>query len=128
MSDWTIKNLKDVEDSAAGRGVGVEARLARKYLDSDHLGVSYFRYDPGVKPPYGHRHEVQEEAYVIVSGGGMLRLDDGILEVKQWDVIRVAPTVKRAFEAGPEGLEIVAIGADRPPEGDGEILDAWWKD
>src|SRR3954470_11479892 len=102
--------------------------MARKFLESEHLGVSYFRYDPGVKPPVGHRHKVQEEAYVIVNGGGLMRLDDGILEVKQWDVVRVAAQVKRAFEAGPEGLEVIAIGADRPPEGDGEILDAWWDD
>ena len=47
MSDFAIKNLKDVEDSAADRGPDIEARFARRHLDADHLGVSYFRYAPG---------------------------------------------------------------------------------
>jgi len=34
MSRFTIKNLKDVEDSAGGRAPGIEGRFARKYLDS----------------------------------------------------------------------------------------------
>ena len=103
MSDFTIKNLKeDVEDSAAARAPGskIEARFARGQIDSEHLGVSYFRYEPGFRAPFGHRHRVQEEAYVVISGSGRVRLDDEIVEVRQWDVLRVAPPVARAFEAG----------------------------
>jgi hypothetical protein len=32
--------------------------------------------------------------------------------------------VARAFEAGPEGLELLAFGPLRP--GDGELLPEWW--
>src|SRR4051812_29510960 len=117
MSDYTIKNLKDVYDAAAGRASGVEARMARSVIDSEHLGVSYFRYEAGTRAPYGHKHEVQEEAYVVVSGSGRMKLDDEIVDVKEWDVIRVAPQVTRGFEAGPDGLEMVAVGSGRPPEG-----------
>lgn len=128
MPDFTIKNLLDVDDVAAGRTTGLEARMARSQLDSEHLGVSYFRYGPGVRPPYGHRHREQEEAYVVVGGSGRVKLDDEIREVRQWDVVRVAPTVMRAFEAGPDGLEIIAVGADRPEGGDGELVADWWTD
>src|SRR4051812_18095508 len=128
VSDFSIKNLKDVDDAAAGRGVGIEARMARSHLDSEHLGVSYFRYDAGVRAPGGHKHEVQEEAYVIVGGSGRLKLNDEIIDVRPWDVIRVAPSVIRAFEAGDDGIEVIAIGADRPEEGDGEMIADWWKD
>jgi hypothetical protein len=62
MPNFTIKNLKDVEDSAAGRGPGMEARFARKHIDSEHLGVSYFRYGPNHRSAMGHRHREQEEA------------------------------------------------------------------
>ena len=110
MSNYTIKNLMDVADSAAGRAPGMEARMARSALDSEQLGVSYFRYDPGTRAPYGHKHRVQEEAYVIVSGSGRLKLDDDVVDVKHWDVIRIAPAVVRGFEAGPEGLEVIAVG------------------
>jgi mannose-6-phosphate isomerase-like protein (cupin superfamily) len=127
MTDYTIKNLKDVEDVAAARGAqGVEARMARSALGSEQLGVSYFSYGPGFRAPYGHKHKVQEEAYVVVSGSGRIKLDDDIVDVKQWDVIRVAPPVIRAFEAGPDGLEIIAVGGSRPEEGDGEMVSDWW--
>ena len=67
MSRFTIKNLKDVEDSAGERLPGVEGRFARKYLDSEHLGISYFRYAPGVRSAMAHSHREQEEAYVVVA-------------------------------------------------------------
>ena len=102
---------------AIGPGADIEARFARKQIESDHLGVSYFRYGPGFRTRYGHRHREQEEAYVVAAGSGRMRLDDEIIELHQWDVIRVAPAVVRAFEGGPEGLEMIAIGNDRATEG-----------
>ena len=128
MSDFSIKNLKEVDDLAAGRGMDIESRFARKHLDSQHLGVSYFRYGPNFRAPYGHRHRVQEEAYVVVSGSGRVRLDDEVRDVRQWDVIRVAPQVVRTFEGGPDGLELIAIGSDRPEGGDGEMVQDFWTD
>jgi mannose-6-phosphate isomerase-like protein (cupin superfamily) len=128
MPDFTIKNLKSVENSAADRGPGFEARFARKHLDSEHLGVSYFRYPAGFKAPFGHRHREQEEAYVVVEGSGRMRGGDEIVELSQWDVVRVAPTVVRAFEAGPDGLTLIAIGNDRPEGGDGEMVKDFWTD
>jgi quercetin dioxygenase-like cupin family protein len=127
VTNFAIKNFKELEDSAADRGPDVEARFARKHLGSDHLGVSYFRYGPGFKAP-GHRHREQEEAYVVVGGSGRVRLDDEIVELRQWDVVRVAPDVVRAFEGGAEGLELIAIGSDRPEGGDGELVQDFWTD
>ena len=128
LEPFTVKNLKDIEDSASGRSAGVEGRFARSHLGSEHLGVSYFRYAPDFRTPYGHRHREQEEAYVVVSGSGRIRLDDEIIELRQWDVVRVAPDVVRAFEGGPDGLEIIAIGADRPEGGDGVLVEEFWTD
>lgn len=128
MADYTRVNLKEIEDSAADRGPDVEARFGRKHLDSQHLGVSYFRYAPGYRSTMGHSHREQEEAYVVVGGSGRVRLDDEIVELKQWDVVRVAPAVVRGFEGGPDGLEFIAIGADRPEGGDGVRVDEWWTD
>jgi mannose-6-phosphate isomerase-like protein (cupin superfamily) len=126
MPNYTIKNLKDVSDSAEGRGVDIQARVGRGEIESEHLGVSYFRYGPRVKAPFGHRHREQEEAYVVVRGSGRVRLDDEILDVNEWDVVRVAPEVVRAFEAGSDGLEMIAIGNDRPEGGDGELIHDFW--
>ena len=128
MSDFTQKNFMDVENGAAGRAPGMEARFARKHLDSEHLGVSYFKVPADYRMPIGHRHREQEEAYVVIEGAGRLRLDDEIVDVRQWDVIRVAPGVVRAFEGGPEGLTYIAVGNDRPEGGDGETVQDFWVD
>jgi len=127
MSDYSIKNLKEVDDSAGDRS-DLEARFGRKHLNSEHLGVSYFRYGAGYRTPYGHRHREQEEAYVVVGGSGRARLDDDVVELNQWDALRVAPETVRAFEGGPDGLELIAIGADRPEGGDGEMVNDFWTD
>jgi len=58
----------------------------------------------------GEQHREQEEAYVVVGGSGRARLDDEIVELAQWDVLRLAPAVIRSFEAGPEGLDVICIG------------------
>ncbi len=126
MPDYTIKNLKELDDVAADRPGDVEARFGRNHLDSEHLGVSFFRYGPGFRSPIGHRHREQEEAYVVVSGSGRIRLDDEVIELGQWDVVRVAPAVVRAFEGGPDGIEVIAIGSDRPEGGDGEMVQDFW--
>ena len=128
MADYAIQNLKDVTDVAAQRPEDIEARMARGAIESEQLGISYFRYGPNVHSAIGHKHRVQEEAYVIVGGSGRVKLDDDVVEVKQWDVVRVAPKVTRAWEAGPDGLELIIAGGPRPAEGDGEMVPGWWDD
>jgi mannose-6-phosphate isomerase-like protein (cupin superfamily) len=128
MSDFKLTNLKQLEDSAAGRGPDIEARFARQPLESQHLGISYFRYAPGYRSRIGHRHREQEEAYVVLSGSGRAKLDDRIVELQQWDVLRVAPRVVRSFEGGPGGIELIAVGSDRPEGGDGEMIPDHWSE
>jgi mannose-6-phosphate isomerase-like protein (cupin superfamily) len=117
MSDYAVKNLLEIDDSLDGGEV--EARFSRKYLDSEELGVSLFRYAPNKVATDGHHHKEQEEAYVVVGGSGRIKLDDEVVELRHFDVVRVAPHVVRGFEAGPEGLEILAVGGRKPEGGDG---------
>ncbi len=126
MDDFTIINLLEVEDSVAGRMAGLEGRFARTSLDSRDIGVSHFRYAPNLRSTRGHRHGEQEEVYIVVSGSGRVLLDGAAHELRRWDVVRVAPQVVRAFGAGPEGLELIAIGGPRPEGGDGEMLEVTW--
>jgi quercetin dioxygenase-like cupin family protein len=128
MSRFATVNLLDLEDSVGGRAPGIEGRFARKHLDSRDLGVSLFRYAANMRSPIAHSHRQQEEAYIVVAGSGQALLDDEIHKLRQWDVVRVAPEVVRAFEAGPEGLDIVAVGGPRPEDGDGVMGSANWPD
>lgn len=128
MSGYAIVNLKEIEDSAGERAPGMEARFARTPLGSEHLGVTYMRHAPGLRSPMAHSHREQEEAYVVIGGSGRVRLDEEVRDIRQWDVVRVSPTTVRAFEAGPDGLEIVAVGSDRPEAGDGVRAESTWVD
>jgi quercetin dioxygenase-like cupin family protein len=128
MSRFATINLLDVEDSMGERAPGIEGRFGRKHLDSRDLGVSLFRYTANLRSPFAHSHREQEEAYVVVAGSGRVLLDDEVHELRQWDLLRVAPEVVRAFEAGPDGLELIAIGGPKPEDGDGEMAAAAWPD
>ena len=100
ISDYAIANLKEINDSAGEHAPDLEERFAREHLDSEHLGLSYFRYGPGFRSPMGHSHREQEEVYVVVSGSGRIKLNDEIVELRQWDVVRVAAKTVRALEGG----------------------------
>jgi len=129
LPGYTIVNLMEIENGAVEGGSTLEARIARAHIDSDHLGVSHFRYAPGRRSNRGHSHTEQEEVYVVLSGSGRVKLDDELADVRPWDVVRVAPGTFRGFAAGPEGLELLAIGSDRPEGGDGvQSADDWWGD
>ncbi len=131
MSDtpYTIVNLKAVDDEAARFGLSpnLEARFARKPLALEHSGVTYFRLAPGFREPFGHRHGSQEEVYVVVSGAARVKLDDEIVELEAWDAIRVAPQTMRCREAGPNGVEMILVGAPHA-QGDSELVHGWWAD
>jgi mannose-6-phosphate isomerase-like protein (cupin superfamily) len=128
MSRHTIVNLKGIEAPETARASGVDAHFARSHMGSDHLGISYFRYPAGVRNTSGHSHREQEEAYLVIGGSGQIKLDDEVFDLAQWDLVRVAPDVVRALRPGPDGLEVIAVGSDRPEGGDGTLIKDWWTD
>jgi mannose-6-phosphate isomerase-like protein (cupin superfamily) len=125
---FTHKKLTEVKDSAPDFGMEEiqEARFAKKDLDAERTGVSHHRLKPGQRTPFGHKHEEAEEVYIVIAGSGRMKLDDEIIEVERLDAIRVSPEVVRAFEAGDEGIEVIAVGARH--DGDGEVIPGWWTD
>jgi len=126
MSDYAIVNLLELDNSTAGRTEGMEGRFGRGPLGARDIGVSHWRYAPNFRSPAGHSHREQEEAYVVVAGSGRVRLGDEVREIRQWDAIRVAPAVVRQFEAGPDGLDLIAVGGPKPEGGDGVLSDSPW--
>jgi quercetin dioxygenase-like cupin family protein len=128
MPGYAIVNLLEIDDSVEGRVPGLEGRFGRSRLDSRDIGVSHFRYAPSTRNPAAHSHREQEEAYIVVAGSGRVRLDDEVREISLWDVIRVAPEVVRAFESGPDGLDLIAVGGPKPEGGDGVRSEAPWPD
>ena len=123
---YTIKNLDETKDSAVEFGLSElgEAHFPREELGAETTGFAYLVLKPGKRQAFGHRHEQAEEVYVVLDGGGRVRLDEDVREISRHDAIRVAPPVARAFEAGPEGLTVLAFGARH--EADGEVLNDFW--
>ena len=130
MSDYTIINVRDVEDAAPGFGFSdtMEARFATRELGGSTVGIALETIKPGKRVPFGHTHREQEEVYVVVRGSGRVKIDDAVHEVSEWDVIRVGPGTTRNFEAGSDGLELLAFGAPVSVGNDSEIKPGWWSD
>ena len=122
MAAYTIKNLREVEDSAAEAGISdsIEARFAHEDLDSEASGISYQVVKAGQRQPFAHKHGEMEEIYVVVSGSGRLKLDDEVEDIGALDAIRIAPSVTRAFEAGDEDLVLLVFSPRA--KGDAEIV------
>ena len=102
---FTHRNLKagraeDVGSNFDG-APDLEFHLATKPLELEQSGLSHQRIPPGYRFPYGHTHQKQEELFVVVRGSGRMKLDDEIVEVKEWDAVRVPPGTWRGYEAGP---------------------------
>ncbi len=129
MANYTIQNMKEVEDQAPKFGLSpdLEARFARVPLEAELVGITYQRLAPNFRLPYGHKHKTQEEVFVVVSGSARVNVDGEVHELKPWDAVRVHKDTMRSFEAGPDGVEILAVGAPGGP-GDAETVDGWWGD
>ncbi len=108
---FTHRNIKDLQDVGSNfdGAPDLEFRLATRALELEKSGLGY----------------------VVLRGSGRMKLDDEIVELKEWDAVRVPPGTWRGYEAGPEGLEIFVIGApnlgDAPRE-DVEGRRDWWAD
>jgi len=109
----TVKiNLNDVEDSAADYGVGdnCEARFVRTDLGSQALGMAAYRMKPGRRFGFGHQHAESEEIYVVTAGSGRFKIEDEIMEVGKDDVVYCGLDTMREWEAGPDGMDLLAFG------------------
>ena len=129
---FTLRNLKrDLEDVGPrfGGAPDLEFRAATAALELEESGLSYQRVPPGYRFPFGHTHQRQEEVYVVVRGSGRMKVDDEIIELSEWDAVRIPPGTWRGYEAGPEGLEILVVAApnlDQRDDVDGQR--DWWAD
>jgi mannose-6-phosphate isomerase-like protein (cupin superfamily) len=130
MGSYTKKNLReDVENQAPKFGMPAEldARFARRPLEGETLGLSLMKLAPNFRIPFGHKHEGQEEVYVIVRGSASIKVENEIVELCEWDAIRFDKNTMRDVEAGPQGVEYLAFGAGDDPT-DAEMVQGWWSD
>ena len=129
---FTLRNLKaDLEDIGPrfDGAPDLEFRAATKPLGLERSALSYQRVPPGYRFPYGHTHVTQEEVYVVLGGSGRMNIDGEIVDVAAWDAVRIPPGTWRGYEAGPDGLELLVVGAPNlgdDPRGDVDGRRDWW--
>jgi mannose-6-phosphate isomerase-like protein (cupin superfamily) len=105
MSGYTKKNLMEVEDQAPKFDMPAEmqARFARSALRGKTLGLTLMTLAPNFRIPFGHKHSGQEEVYVVVRGSARIKVDNEVVDLREWDAIRFDKHTMRAVEAGPDG-------------------------
>jgi len=127
---YTLLNLRSDVDDMAPRfqmGDGIEAHFARKALELEKSGLAYFKLGPDYRLPFGHRHEEQEEIYLVISGSARLKLDDDEIELGPLDAVRIPPGVMRGMAAGPDGAELIAFGAPNNENRDLEMVPGFYE-
>ena len=129
MSDYTHKSLPEIDDMAPQFGMPAEmqARFAGQPLGLDRTGLTYFRLAPGFRIPFGHRHEDQEEVYVVIRGSARIKVGDDVLELGELDAVRVPGDTLRNLEGGPDGAEVIAFG-ERAGQDQSEMVQGWWSE
>lgn len=129
MAGYVKHNLLETEDSAAKFGFGHvgEVRFPNEDLRTEQTGLSLHTIKPNQRQAFGHRHAEVEEVYVVLRGSGRAKLGEEIVEVRERDALRVDPDTWRCFEAGPDGLEVLAVSPRRKDDR-GEMQMDWWQD
>jgi mannose-6-phosphate isomerase-like protein (cupin superfamily) len=131
MSGYTVQNLKEVENQGVHFGLDpndMELRMAKDPLECANAGISYLKLGPGYRAPFGHTHKTQEEIYILISGSARVKLNDDVIDMKPFTAVRIAQETMRSYEGGPDGAEIIAIGAPKTGPGDGDTVPGWWSD
>jgi uncharacterized cupin superfamily protein len=98
----------------------------RRELGVSAFGLNLLRFRPGQRGRI-HRHERQEEVYVVLEGTLSLAIEGEERELPRGSVIRVAPGVRRQLtNRGSDLLVLLAVGGTGPHEGrDGVAYGDW---
>lgn len=89
---------------------GVGLRSPWRELGLSGVALGLVRLPAGEGYTFLHRHEEQEEVYVVLAGRGVLRAGGDDLELARGDLVRVSPSTPRALCAGGEDLLVLVVG------------------
>ena len=89
----------------------------RDDLQLTSLGMGFARLPAGKGYTFLHKHEYQEEIYIVLNGKGIIYLDGKLLKLSPGDVVRVNPEVYRALKADDEYELVCLIVGALPAEG-----------
>jgi len=128
--DFTVVSADDVDDVYADDdSVPGEFRQLTDALGAEQVAITLIRVPPhsDFEQGTGHRHEHQEELYLVARGTLTMRFGDEVREVRAGSVARVASeTVRSHRNEGDEPVEVWAISV-KSEDSDSEKVDDFWE-
>jgi uncharacterized cupin superfamily protein len=107
----------------------MQIRFLREPLGLENFAVSLEQFAAGFCPSRGHRHKLQEEVYLLISGQAEIKLEDEVVALEPMTAVRVPPETGRALRArGAEDAVVVTIGAPQTSMDDVEFIPDFWRD
>ena len=101
-------------------------QLLRRELGVTTFGLNLIALKPGQRGRI-HRHERQEEVFIVLGGRLTLVVEGRERDLDQWDAVRVAPDVRRQLvNRGPGDVVILALGSANPHDGRDGVAYASW--
>lgn len=129
MSDYSIVNADEIADAYTDSDVPGEFRALTDALGAEQVAVTLIRVPPDsdFEQGSGHRHEEQEELYIVGRGTLTMRFGDDVREVAAGSVVRVPPeTVRSHRNLGDEPVELWAVSW-KIEDSDSEKVEDFWE-
>jgi quercetin dioxygenase-like cupin family protein len=129
MSDYSIVSADEVKNHYADSDVPGEFRALTEALAAEQVAVTLIRVPPhsDFEQGTGHRHDEQEEIYIVTRGTLTMRFGDEVREVSAGSAVRVAPqTVRSHRNLGDEPVELWAVSR-KIEDSDSTKVDDFWE-
>lgn len=115
---YTVSSLGAWSDLVNKRGAAPGKVFLSQVLKLENMDVSVNALKPGWLNPYLHKHVDHEELYIFLKGKGEMKLDDRVVQVKEGDLVRVAPPVARGVrnpKSSTEELWFICVRSSQGP-------------
>ena len=116
MEEWEQYRLEPPDVPLPARG----KLFLRTLLGSEGLEISLNVVPPGKGIPFLHRHQQNDEVYVVVGGRGQFLVDGECIDVAEGSVLRLSPAAARAWRNNSEAplyFLCIQYGADNVIQG-----------
>lgn len=113
--EYTVVDPHDVEVEQFPES-GLSHRKLTEALGATSMRVNMITLSPGDVVGY-HRHERQEEIFVLLEGPGRARIAGELVDVPKWGVVRVPPESPRRLLNDAESGDAVWLMLGAPPVG-----------